>query len=187
MIVVGVIVAIAAVGGFIFLNKDDKKTDSNSTASSQNPPANQNTQSNNEDSEEAVEGSLETFRSAGMARKCNLSYSDSGGSGTGTMYTDGKGRGRISLNLTTERGNTGESNTLVTSEKSYSWTKTDGGSFGIVFDTKTIQPNSTGSPTTSSTQTAGKNFSMKCRSWSVDESILSVPSNVKFTETPITP
>lgn len=183
MIIVGVIVAIAAVGGYLLMNKDDKTDVVSNTSTNNQSNQNQSETAN----EEEIDGSLETFRSAGKARTCTLSYSDSAGSGNGKMYTDGKGRGLMMLDLVTERGNTGQSNTLVLSEKTYSWTKTDGGSFGMVFDTKTIQPNSTGSPTNGSTQTAGKNFSMKCKNWSVDESILTVPSDVTFSALPTTP
>lgn len=185
--IVGVVIAILAVGGYLLINKNKDSEKSSSNSNNQTSQS-QNTNSNQSSSEEeSTEGSLETFRSAGKARSCTLAYSDTAGSGKGTMYTDGKGRGRIMLDLVTERGNTGQSNTLVLAEKTYAWTKTDSGSFGTVFDTKTIQPNSSGSPTTSNTQTAGKNFSLKCKDWTVDESMLIVPSDVTFTALPSTP
>ena len=102
------------------------------------------------------------------------------------MYTDGKGRGRMQLELKTERGNTGQSNTLVSGGKVYSWTVTEGAAIGFVADASTIQPNAAGSPTDSSSQTAGKNFSLNCKSWNVDEAMLAVPTDVNFTALPST-
>ncbi len=185
-IVVGAIVLIG--GGAYFLTKDDKDSNSSSQSSqtdqtNQEPKENEQTQASEETE---VTGNLQTLRAGGKAQQCSMSYSDGAGSGSGTMYTDGKGRGRIQLTLTTSRGNAGESNTLVTGEKVYSWTKTDGGSFGYIFDASTVQPGSTGSPTTSSSQTAGKDFSLKCKSWNVDEAVLTVPTDVNFSVLPST-
>jgi uncharacterized protein YxeA len=175
-------VAVLGVGGwFGYQTLQDKPQDTANSAATQNT-----TNTNTTDGEENLEGSLETFRSAGKARKCSLSYSGENGNGSGTMYTDGKGRGRITLDVATEKGNTGESNTLVLSEKSYSWTKTDSGTFGLAFNTSDIKTDSQSS-NTSTQQSADKNFSMKCKSWSVEESVLTVPSDVTFTSLPTTP
>lgn len=172
-ILIGLLVAVGA-GGYLIMNKNSSNKQDSQTA--QNPVA--ETPKVNEGTE--VQGSLQSLRSDGKARECTLSYSDGAGSGSGTMHTDGKGRGRIKIDLVTERGNAGQSNTLISGDKVYSWTTTDSGSFGFVFDTSTIQTQNTGSPTTSSTATAGKDFSLKCKDWSVNESVLTVPADVKF-------
>lgn len=157
----------------------------NDTNSSRNPATNQTKQASTDgtssDSTEMT-GNLQTLRTGGKAQECSMSYSDDAGSGSGKMYTDGKGRGRIQISLKTSRGNTGESNTLVTDEKIYSWTTAEGASFGFVINASTVPAGSTSSPTTSSSQTAGKDFSLKCKGWSIDESVLSVPTDVKFSE-----
>lgn len=168
-------------GGVYLLNKDKKPLTSSSNSSA---PEISQSNSVNQSNEVTVEGNLQTLRSDGQARECNLSYSGEDGSGTGKMYTDGKGRGRMQIDLTTARGNAGQSNTLIESEKVYSWTTTDGGSFGFVTQVSSVQTNSTGSPTTSSSQTAGKNFEMTCKNWNVDETVLSVPADVNFTPMP---
>lgn len=186
MFIIGAVVAVAAVGGYILMNKKDNKAENRANNNSQNQ-SNQNQNANKLSDEESTEGSLESFRSAGKARSCTFAYSGEEGSGDGRMYTDGKGRGFMTMDLKTSRGNTGQQNILVLSEKTYGWTKTDGGSNGIIFDTKTIQTNNTSSPTTSNTQSAGKSFSMKCKSWDVDEQMLSVPTDVNFISIPLSP
>ncbi len=182
-LIIIVILLVLAGGGaaFTLLKKDDKPT----VNSNQTKTQNQTQQTASEESE--VQGNLQTIRNDGTPRQCSMSYSDTAGNGTGTMFSDGKGRGRIQLELVTERGNKGESNTLMSGEKVYSWTKTDGGSFGLVFDASTVKAGSTGSPTTSSSQTGGKDFSMKCKNWSVDEAVLTVPTDVNFSALPTTP
>lgn len=176
----GAIILIGAVAGVLLMGKDDspKGTSQSSTQ------ANSDSAGTSTEAETASEGSLVTLSGAGKAQECSLSYSDSNGQGTGKMFTDGKGRGRMQLELTTERGNTGQSNTLTTGGKVYSWTVTEGAAFGFVMDASTIQTNAAGSPTDSSSQTAGKNFSLECKSWNVDETILTVPTDVNFTALP---
>lgn len=179
-ILIGLLVAVGG-GGYLLMNKDSATDKNNETAT------NTNAETPKESEGTEIQGNLQTLRSDGKARECTLAYSDSNGSGNGKMYTDGKGRGRIIIDLVTERGNAGQSNTLTDGDKTYSWTTTAGGSFGFVFDTSTIQTKNTGSPTTSSTAAAGKDFSLKCKDWSVDEAVLTVPTDVKFTTLPTTP
>lgn len=174
--------AIVLVGGGVFLVSRDGSNGSQNSES--NPQTEEGAKQAQASEKTETVGNLQTLRSGGKAQECDMSYSDDSGSGTGKMYTDGKGRGRISLELTTSRGNSGQSNTLVTDEKVYSWTTTDGGSFGFVFDASTVQAGATGSPTTSSSQTAGKDFKLACSSWNVDESVLTVPSDVNFSQLP---
>ena len=181
IIIVVVVLIVAAGGAFLLLKKDDSPVNKSQNTQTEQESVTQASEGT------AMQGNLQTLRSDGVARVCTMSYSDTAGSGNGTMYSDGKGRGRIQLSLKTERGNAGESNTLMTGDKVYSWTKTDGGSFGLVFDASTVKANSTSSPTTSSSQTGGKNFELKCKGWTVDESVLTVPSDVKFTSLPATP
>ena len=179
LLAIGVaVVAIGAVAGVLVMNKDDSTSNSNQT--------NSESADSSSDTETSSDGNLLTLSGAGKAQECNFSYSDSNGQGSGKMYTDGKGRGRMQLELTTERGNTGQSNTLTTGGKVYSWTVTEGTSMGFVADASTIQPNAAGSPTDSSSQTAGKNFSLNCKSWSVDEAVLTVPTDVNFITLPTT-
>src|SRR3989344_1285640 len=172
------LVVIGAAAAFLVMGKDVSPATSDQSS----------TQANNSSTEKEItsDGNLLTLSGGGKAQECSMSYSDSNGQGTGKMYTDGKGRGRMQLELTTERGNIGQSNTLVTGGKVYSWTVTEGAAIGFVADASTIQPNAAGPPTDSSSQTAGKNFSLNCKSWNVDEAMLAVPTDVNFTALPST-
>ncbi len=182
-IIAGVVVALIIIGGGVgyVLTREDKPVAKNQVT--QNGQDTTKTSSGTGE-ETQVQSNLQTLRTGGKAQVCTMSYSADDGNGTGKMYTDGKGRGRLQIDLTTARGNQGQSNTLITNEKIYSWTKTDGGSFGFVFDASTIKPDSTGSPTTSNSQTAGKNFDLKCQDWSVDEAVLTIPTDVNFSALP---
>lgn len=186
--VIGVVL-VAGIGTAVFMmsSKDEvTSTDvSQQSAGSESESESGNTSTESEGKSQ-VEGNLTTLAVSGKAQVCDMSYSGENGEGNGKMYTDGAGRGRITLDLATARGNQGQSNTLVKEDKVYSWTKTDSGSFGIVMDVSAIQTDSSGSPTTSNSQTAGKNFKMTCKKWVVDESVLTVPSDVNFTSTPVT-
>lgn len=185
LIIVGAVVLLGGVGGYLLMNRDDNTINS-STDQNQDTP-NQDTPSADQGQEAEVQGNLQTLRNDGTPRQCTMSYTDSARNGTGKMYTDGQGRGLMSLEVKTERGNTGQTNTLITNDKVYSWTKTDGGSIGMVLDASAIQPHATGSPTTSSTQAAGKDFTLKCKAWNVDEAVLAIPTDVTFTNMPTIP
>ena len=182
LLVGGILVVGGILAAVMITNNNDSKSDTNNQSNQEaveNKPA-----ETGSESETAVEGNLKTLATGGKPQVCDMSYSGEDGAGTGKLYTDGKGSGRIQLELTTSRGNKGESNTLLRDGKVYSWTKTDGSAFGFVTSADSIQTNSTGSPTTSNSQTAGKNFSMKCKTWSVEETIITVPSDVNFSALP---
>ncbi|MEK7059141.1 MAG: hypothetical protein AAB971_00045 [Patescibacteria group bacterium] len=182
MLLIGVVLVAGGITAAVLMMNKDKSSDTKNQSSTQT----NTTKSKNQTAETktAVNGNLKTLAIGGKARECDLGYSGSDGEGAGKLYTDGNGRGRIQLELTTAKGNKGESNTLITGDKVYSWTKTESGAFGFVFDADDVQTNSTGSPTTSNSQTAGKNFSLKCKSWNVEESLVTVPADVNFSALP---
>ena len=181
LLIIGAALVIGGAAAILISGKDD----SSSTNSQPSTQAGTSSQNQSTEAETAVDGNLKTLASSGKAQECSLSYSGTDGEGSGKLYTDGQGRGRIQLELTTARGNKGEANTLITGNKVYSWTTTAaGGGIGFVFDVDAVQTNSTGSPTTSNSQTAGKNFSLKCKSWDVQESTLTVPTDVNFSALP---
>ncbi|HLB66677.1 MAG TPA: hypothetical protein VJJ78_03740 [Candidatus Saccharimonadales bacterium] len=181
LLLMGIVLVVGGAVAAVIMSKDDSPS-TNGQSSTQSGTGSQNQST---EAETAVEGNLKTLAGAGKTQECSLSYSGTDGEGSGKLYTDGQGRGRIQLELTTARGNKGEANTLITGSKVYSWTTTAaGGGIGFVFDVDAVQTNSTGSPTTSNSQTAGKNFSLKCKSWDVQESTLTVPTDVNFSALP---
>lgn len=180
MIVGAVILVVAVAGGVFFMSKDD--TNDNSSQDSQtNQKSSEQTQ--NTEQSQTEQGNLFSIASGGKAQQCEMNYSGTNGSGTGKMYTDGKGRGLMTIDIKTEKGNTGQSNTLVTADKVYSWTTANGQTFGFVADKSKY----TSSSSTSSASSADPNqkFDMNCQAWTIDESKLTVPSNVNFTALPV--
>lgn len=181
--VVGVIIIIAA-GAFVLTR--NSSTTSTTTQDSQTSP-----QSTGSDQGESgtgpTTGNIFTLSESGKSQKCTFTYSGDNGNGEGTMYADGNGRGLMKMDLETERGNSGENNTLILSDKVYTWTISNGQTFGMTMDKSTMQNGGAGSGTdagrTSTSTNANQSFDMQCQNWTVDESMLTVPSNVSFTNT----
>jgi hypothetical protein len=189
---VGVIIIIAA-GVYVFtqntsLTRNSSSTNTATEDSQASPQSSTNDQG--ESSNAQTTGSIFTLADAGKSQKCTFTYSGSNGSGDGTMYADGNGRGLMKTSVETERGNSGENNTLILSDKVYTWTISNGQTFGMVMDKATVQSGAgsgtgsgTGAGRTSTSTNVNQDFDMQCQSWTVDESVLAVPSNVSFTNT----
>lgn len=183
MLIVGAVVAVIALGGLgYFLTQDDSEDQATSTS---NQESNNETAQNEETEHNQQQGNLFSVAGGGKAQQCDMSYSGANGTGNGKMFTDGKGRGLMTLSLTTEKGNSGQSNTLVTSDKVYSWTATGSGqTIGFVFNKATYTANSNTGSSSSSSADPNQTFDMDCHDWTVEESKLSVPGNVTFTSLP---
>lgn len=180
-----VIVAVIGAGAYIlFGNKDN----GDSTANNSSTGSSQNQISTTKDSTE--NGNIYSLTTSGSARKCTFTYSGANGSGTGTMYSDGKGRGLMNMEVVTTEGNKASTNTLVTADKVYGWTDTGGHSMGFIYDRSSLETNldsaqsSSNSGSSSSTADPNKDYKLKCVSWTVDEATLAVPSDVMFTTIP---
>lgn len=185
-LIIGIIVAVLIIGGGVaayFMLTGDDNASTNNSQSSNNQPQTADIQNNGE-----YKGSFNSLVASGKAQHCNMSYSGPNGTGTGETYSDGKGRGIMTVNTKTEQGNTGESNTLVTADKVYTWTKSNGQTFGFTLSKTALTQSdtSTNSSSSSSTQDSQKEFTMNCQSWTVDEAKLTPPSDVTFTALPTT-
>ncbi len=178
--IVGVAVALVlALGGagYFLMNRDNDSSGSNSSQP-------ESSQTEEQENATASEASFASINTSGKAQECTFDYSGSNGTGKGKMYADGRGRGRMMLNVTSEQGNSGETNTLVTNDKAYTWfTSGEGQSLGFVFDKSQYEQRS-GSGVTDSTggTDPSQKFSMSCKGWKVDDSMLTPPANINFTE-----
>ena len=184
MLIVGGVVAALVLAGLVYFMTKDDTSDNTQTNSTQNDTASSETEQHNEDEHSQQQGNLFSISGAGKAQQCDLSYSGAGGSGTGKMYTDGKGRGLMSLSLATTQGNTGQMNTLVTSDKVYTWTATGDQAFGFVYDKSRFNTNSNTGSESSSTANPNQDFNLDCHNWTVEESKLTAPSNINFSSLP---
>lgn len=180
-IIIGVVAVVVVGAGayLLFGNKDNGETSNSQANSSQSKEAaNKNT---------SQEGNILSLSSGGSAKTCTFSAKTTSGSGTGTMYSDGKGRGLMNMKIVTNEGKTVMANTLLSGEKVYSWTVTDGQSRGFIFNKSSLEkkPSSDTAPSTSSSKSnVSQDYKLSCAKWTVDESMLAVPTTVTFTEMP---
>ncbi len=175
--IVAVVVLLIGIVAFVTLSNNKKSSNTSNTTTNSQEASQSNSTTN---------GNIFTIATGGEARKCTYNYSGQNGTGTGTMYTDGKGRGLMQMSVETSKGNSGESSVLLNADKVYSWTTSNGKTVGFVFNKSTFEKQgTTTSPSTSSTSVdPSQKFDLKCTAWSVDEAILTVPSNVNFMSMP---
>ena len=181
--VIVAVLIIAGIAGFVVYNNNkDDNSKSNASSTSLTSSAQKSTQT-------STSGSIFSLAEAGKAQKCTFTYTGTSGTGTGTMYSNGKGGGLMTLAVTTSEGKTLTSNTLLSGDKVYSWTTTNGQTIGFVAD-KSIYttPKSTATTTQPSSVTqdseASKSYKVKCVGWSVDQAMLTPPTNVTFQTLP---
>lgn len=166
---VAVIIILVAGVGFMAVSKDD----TTSTQSSNN--------NNPQSSSSSTKGSLSSLATGKKAQECTMNYSGASGSGTGTMYSDGNGRARMHIDLKTEKGNVGQTDQIMKEGKAYSWTTSDGQTFGMIIDvSKTTQQTQSQSGSTTTAPQPNQDFDINCKDWKVDESKFAVPTNVNF-------
>ncbi len=178
MIIIAAIVVAGGAAAFVTMNNDDSPASSSSSSQS----STQTQQKESSDSK--TKSNLSTIARDGKAVECDFSSSGASGTATGKMFSDGKGRGLMTINGTTEQGNSGVSNILTTADKSYSWTDSEGRTIGIMFDNAQLQ---SGTQAAQSNQAAGninQDFDMDCKDWDVDESKLTPPTNINFQSLP---
>lgn len=168
---VAVIIILVAGVSFMATSKDDTSTNTQTGA-------NNGQQSSNNSS---TKGSLSSLATGKKAQECTMNYSGASGSGTGTMYSDGNGRARMHIDLKTEKGNVGQTDQIMKEGKAYSWTTSDGQTFGMIMDvSKTTQQTQSQSGSTTSAPQPNQDFDINCKDWKVDESKFAVPTNVNF-------
>lgn len=171
-IIVVVIILLGGIGWFATQNESDNTSTQSSS-------------SQNSDSKSSVtKGSLTSLSTGKKAQECTMSYSGANGSGTGTMYTDGNGRGRMHLDLKTEKGNVAQTDQIMKDNKAYSWTTTGEQTFGMVMDLSKMNSQQSQAQAQSqsgnSSPTPSQDFDINCKDWKVDESKFAVPANVNF-------
>ena len=178
LIVASVVGLIVLGGGAYYLVSNNSSNSSSETTQSSSA----NTTANTAEPEKQ-QTSFSTLSKSGKAQKCDFEYSSEKGSGTGTMYTDGNGRGRMTATYNTSKGE-GTSNTIVTADKAYGWFETAGKTTGFVYDKAKLEKATSNVRGATSGPDVNQNFSVNCSDWSVDESMLTPPTNVNFQTIP---
>lgn len=159
------VIILLGLGWFLFAGKNTKPQ-TQSTTTSSSPTVAQSAAQN-----------LLDLLAAGKTQKCDFSYKAADGASTnGTVYiTAAKMRGNIT---TTSKDNKVTKIYMIRDgNTSYVW----GDSFPGVKMTLTADQLKTNSTTNQYFNTQQKT-DYKCESWSVDNSMFTVPTNVKFTD-----
>lgn len=182
LIVIAVIILIGAGVALFVLRSSSKEPVSSTNSTGTTSQTQQSTV------KEPENGNIFSLSGSGKQQKCTFTYSGPSGEGTGTMYSDGKDRGLMTVEVKTAQGNTGKSNTLLQADKVYGWTESDGQTVGFVYDkakftSGSTNPNSSG---TNSNVDPNTKFNLSCNNWTVDETMLSVPRNINFMSLPAT-
>lgn len=176
LIILGVVIAGGLVAFLVTNNKDRTKSSTQNNTS----------QSSEKNEQKKINGNLSSISGSGEAQECTYSSTSPAGTAAGVMYSDGKGRGLMELDLVSDNGNIGKSHTLFNFEKVYSWTETGGQTFGLVFDKAQLESanNSVATTGQNSVSSTKQNFDMDCKRWTVDEAKLTVPPDVNFQSFP---
>lgn len=177
VVIAGVLVA-AGLGSFVFFNNQgsDDTTASHTKTSSGLITA----------AESATEQSISTLAGLGKARQCTFSYSTASGTTHATAYTDGKGKSRMDMQTTTTQGSTVNLAQYLQGTTSYTVMDANGKKIGYKMDVSKVTTSTTSSAANSSTQGVrpDTNYKMQCQNWSVDQSMLAVPTDVEFMTIP---
>ena len=179
-IILGLVIGLLVIGGgvaaYTFTGNNQSTTNNTQQQSADN-------QQQTSEQSSGTNGNIFSLVDAGKAQKCTFSYSGANGSGEGTMYSDGAGRGAMKMNIKTAEGNLGDSNLLVLNDKVYGWTVSNGKSVGFVFDKAKLTSGADTSQASTSVD-PNQSFNLNCETWVVDESILTVPTDINFMSLP---
>ena len=183
-VIIVAIVLLLGISGYVFIsnNKDESK-ESNSSSKTTTSTSKKATDSS---------GNVFSLSESGKAQTCKFTYTGTSGTGTGNMYSDGRGRAIMTLVVNTSKGSSLTSNTLLLGDKVYSWTITGGNAVGFVANkstytapkTNTASEVSSNTSSTSQNSDISKSYKIKCSSWKVDDSVLAVPTSVNFQTLP---
>jgi len=155
------VLAILAIGGFLFTSTRSKKTSSNPQGSSQQ--ANQ-------------PSSLKDLLAKGVAQTCSFSNDTN----KGTVYVSG-GKVRGDFDVTAD-GKTTKSYMIVDGNTSYIWMEGQTTGFKTTFDLQASdQPAATNAAPTESFN-ANQNLNYNCKPWIVNSAVFTLPAGVNFME-----
>lgn len=165
-IIIGVAVAALVIGVLAFTQLKKSPQSPQPSVTQEQPAASAST----------TTGSIKSLLGIGKNQTCKVTYPD--GKGKGTIYiADKKMRGDFTMTVNSKET---ESHMIQDGDVTYFWSGTQGTKMKIDESLK-----ASASPTAGG-QSQGadlnKDVDMKCSSWSVDNSMFTAPSDVKFTD-----
>jgi len=171
-IVLGVVVAIVAVGAFYVMTGDGVGTGLRSMEEITEGEAT----SAQDDESAAVTGSMQDLMARGGSWKCDFTHSTDAGDSTGTVYTSG---GMVRGNFTTQVPQMGavESHMIARDGFVYTWSN-------MMPQGVKIPMASAESPAQAQGQTNyyAQELDYNCVSWNADNALFEVPTSVTFME-----
>jgi len=178
-VIIGVLVVItlilAGAGVTWFKNSTAPKSNTNASTESMSTPEAQASVSSD------TRVALKDLFSSSKSQQCTFSDSSSGSSGTVYM-SNGKMRGDFS---TTSSGQTMLSHMIVENDTSYVWTDASDQGVKLSYEKATQLTSATASAQAGSATmpiSLDQKVSYQCSAWSVDPSLLTLPTTVKFND-----
>lgn len=169
-LIIGIVLAIAIVGGgvaYVLTRPDDTPKDNGGVATDgENDQKPAQTQASTES------GSIKEFLAAGENKECTYSTAES----NGTMYFASGERMRMDYKGTGADAEASSGSMIIQSKSQYVWGNESKEGIKFAFD-KDAAP--TDDETNSSTNLE-QDYSFTCKSWNVDESKFTPPSDVTF-------
>lgn len=171
-VLIGIITAVVLVGGGVAFMMSQSADDNNA--------ATNNTSTTNQEAEVTSElASLNELLTRNENTSCTFSHTDDAGMRTnGTAYFSNQ-RMRVSFTTTSEQETT-SGNMLRDAEAMYVWE--DGKQEGFKMSLSSFEDTQQSSNNDTSSVDQDQDYNVECRSWSVDESLLTPPSDVTFTD-----
>lgn len=170
-----VLIAVGGVAGYVV--SKDKASSTHATSATGSSPF-------KDPESDVYDGNLLDITAAGKARTCTFSANVENVTSTGTLYTDGKGRGFMEINVADK----GSTNILTLSDKIYGWTTAGGSTTGFTYTKAELQKIAADAEASTQVSTAASSanqpFNMKCTSWRIDLSKFTVPTNINFLSLP---
>lgn len=174
LIIGGVVIAVVVVGGgFMMMNSKDK--DQNNSSSTSQTSSSQKSTTNESPATETT--NAEKLAKSGKPQHCTFEYTTDGSSATGNIFTDGKGKSRMTIEgIKSTQSTSATNNMIIVDSKYYSWITTGSQMIGFSGDLGSQTPTSS-----TNTTSPNKDYSVKCVNWTVDNAKFQVPTDVKFT------
>lgn len=174
VIIIVAVLAIGAAGWYVFSRNSD---DSASTNGNGNGEA--------EITEKTIEGSYFDAIAAGDPIECDwsLDYQGEALVTNGKFYTDGSDRGRSEATYQDD-GQTAQSYTIIDNNYIYNWIVSQGSAFGSRVDRSNVEGEAVNEDLFRASPSVDLNadYNFECQSWTVDENLLTPPSDVEFAE-----
>lgn len=167
-IVVGVLILFGAVGAYFYSKTQTTKKAATVAVMHDSPtPAN------------AMQQSITDIFSSGKTSKCTFNTAETSGNVNGTVYVSGNDA-RADFEMSTSNGKTTSTHMVRNDDTFYMWGDSLPVGMKMVMNINDLASKMQGNPSTQSFDPS-KKVDIKCVSWTKDATLLTPPTNIKFT------